>query len=273
MKMKHFITTMVIAALFALPATAVSVTEITDGPLSEDSLYQIVNTVYGSNGIGLDAGNGLFASDFTSNAQLSSLQFNNDQIFDLLNQATLSAGFIARYAGQTQEFGFYEPADGTIPTAGERTTLLTIDGYRNQTLTDGRLVEAIIGGADLAQSASVGPGTLGFFDNSPADGETYWYSEDAINSDGADHMLALMLNQTFDEQTNLFTSVFLLAFEDLPVGQRGGNLPGDGDYNDLVVEVTFVGQTPFDPPVPEPASMALLGMGLIGFALKKRFTA
>jgi hypothetical protein len=32
------------------------------------------------------------------------------------------------------------------------------------------------------------------------------------------------------------------------------------------------GENPFTPPVPEPASMALLGMGILGFAMRKRFT-
>ncbi len=258
--------------LMAMPAMAVSVGDITDGPVSETSLYEIVNAIYGSNGVGLDAGNGLFASDFASNAAMSGLQFANDQIFELLSEVSLSASFRARYAGQDQEFGFYAPADGTEPTAGERTTLLTIEGFQNEALTDGRLAEAIIGGASLSASSSVGPGAMGFFDNSPIGGEQIWYSEDVLNADGLDHMITLLLDQTFDQQTQLYTTTFLLAFEDLP-SYQGGSLPGDGDYNDLVVEVTFIGESPFEPPVPEPASVVLLGMGIAGFALRKRFFA
>jgi hypothetical protein len=87
--------------------------------------------------------------------------------------------------------------------------------------------------------------------------EGIWYSD---NSDGLDHFIALQVPQQLFGGWQFEQDVYLLAFEDLTLG--------DMDYNDLVVLVDGVH---LPPPVPEPATITLMAAGIAGlYGLRKR---
>ncbi|MBI5094518.1 MAG: DUF4114 domain-containing protein [Candidatus Hydrogenedentes bacterium] len=183
---------------------------------SELNLYQIYNNLYGTS--------------YVSGSALP--QVSPDEIFNLLGgAAALQAE--ARYAGLGQQFGFYQPTDGSGPI-----TYTQVFDVQNPNSGS-----PLVGFSQVISPA----GDFGFYDLA---GGVYWHSQAGLNPNQEDHMVTLA---TADP------NVFLLAFEDLPFALS------DHDYNDLVIQLTVrPGNI-----VPEPATISLVGLGLAGLVVRK----
>jgi hypothetical protein len=254
-----------VALAVCVPAGATSVVnDIWDTSIATDELnfFEVYNEIYASLGANFSSTNGATGGDLLSGGL-------DDMCTDL--EIFMSGvgvdglvEFQAHYAGYAARIGYYVGPDGTLPTGdpsmgasnGDFVHLFDVINQSTVNPSD----TATIAAADLA-------GGIGLYNNVRLGGATTWYSEIALNSDGMDHLIVYRgLGEDADGNIFIRDDQWVIGWEDR-------RRLGDMDYNDVVMVVTIAQDDPPTDIVPEPATTALLVMGLAGVLIRRRFLA
>lgn len=183
---------------------------------------------------------------------LSAQAFAIPTFHDLVVQANNSGGdYIDEFSFFSTAIGFdalwSKQGNSAIKFKAEISGYNNSMGYAN---ADGSGRTTILNEGDTGWK-TINPGTDPFVFMLSTNQGNEWFSDNSLNADGLDHLLAFQKNDGSDR--------YIFFWDD----QNGG---GDRDFNDFVARVNFVSPSQ----VPEPGTFALMGLALVGLGVSRR---
>ena len=248
MKFMNMLAVAVAANLVGFTAAAVVVTGTPNG--GEPELHTIYNSIYGT------------AFTGASDAGFLATQTGWETITLDADVESISFDTLWRQSFLTDTVGFYTPSTSKITL-----NMTDVVGPFDNSGPNGGQGPVVM---DPVTVDVTGLGEIGFYDHAalPSDSSVYfnWFSQSFLNDGqfqtvpGEIHVLIL---------TTPYEDTYLLAFEDLPYdylveGEAKQQDIGDQDYQDVLVQITLNRTV-----VPEPSSIALLGLGLASVAIRR----